>query len=410
MNFRNQKVILGLMIFLALMLPLLTFLGQQRQENRSLAYTQLGQACKNTSSCQPPLICSNYVCKNDGVVRTGNKGLNQSCSSEGDCRSPYKCYGGVCKVRSGGQCSRSGDCYSNHYCSRSNNHCRSKEEYNLGDYSVEGVSVRSMLGMSSTSNTSTVPSGNSSNTTKAPTKAPTRAPTRSPTKAPTNAPTRAPTKALTQIPTTVIKPTTVLVTTVIPDIPLEVKVSFKMAFAGIIPGAKCINDYFIPETELELDVVNISTNKHEDKIRTSFTETDEIDSRGNRIFKVTALNLDTDIFGMVDRFNYLNIKGPWHLKRKMCMDGQRDELLESTICEISLNSDNVYDFSEYTLLAGDIDNNGVVNTADLGRLKAVLNPSMKVNCGVEGDLNMDGVVNAFDLSLIKDTLTERDDG
>ena len=404
MNFRNQKVTLGLMIFLALMLPLMTFLGQQKQENRSFAYTQLGQACKNTSSCQPPLICSNYVCKKDGVVRTGNKGLNESCKSESDCRSPYKCYGGVCKVRSGGECSRSRDCFSNHYCSRSNNHCRSQDDYNLGDYSVEGVSVRSMLGYSNSIIVSTP------KPTIKPTRVPTRAPTRSPTRVPTSAPTRVPTRSPTIAPL-VITPTNdpTRSPTTRPPLLLETRISFKIAFAGIVPGAKCINTYLIPETRLVLDITNVPSNNHEDNIQTSFEETDDTDSWGNRIFRVTNLTLDKDKFGSVNNFNYIKIKGPWHLKRKMCQNEQKEKLLESTVCDINLNSDNVYDFSEYTLLSGDIDKNGIINAVDLSNIKQLLNPGAAINCGIYGDLNMDGVVNAFDLNLIKDTLTERDD-
>ena len=141
-----QLVVVAVMAFLALGLPLTTKLVQQNQENRSLAYSQLGQSCKLTSGCQPPLICTNKVCKK-GVARTGNRGLNQSCTSESNCRSPYVCYAnsGTCKVRSGGECSKSGDCYANHYCSRTNKHCKDKSDYNINDYSVEGVSVKSML-------------------------------------------------------------------------------------------------------------------------------------------------------------------------------------------------------------------------------------------------------------------------
>jgi hypothetical protein len=90
-------------------------------------------------------------------------GLNSSCivgsgcgwdNCRGDCvgSADLVCYGSstrVCKIKSGGTCSRSSDCYSNHYCSRYNNHCRKKDKKWIDDYSVEGVSVRSMLGISS---------------------------------------------------------------------------------------------------------------------------------------------------------------------------------------------------------------------------------------------------------------------
>ena len=142
-----QLFVVVVMAFLILGLPPSTKSVQKNQKKSILAYSQLGQSCKLTSGCQPPLICTNKVCKK-GVARTGNRGLNQSCTSESNCRSPYVCYAnsGTCKVRSGGECSKSGDCYANHYCSRTNKHCKDKSKYNLGDYSVEGVSISSMLG------------------------------------------------------------------------------------------------------------------------------------------------------------------------------------------------------------------------------------------------------------------------
>jgi hypothetical protein len=196
----------------------------------------------------------------------------------------------------------------------------------------------------------------------------------------------------------------------------DAKVSFKMAFSGIKPGAQCINEYFIPETEVKLDIANIPSNKYEDKIPAKFKETDEIDSKGNRIFEVTDLILDKNKFGSGNNFNYIRIKGPFHLKRRMCQDGQSKKLAETTVCDIDLKAGaggggKVYDFSEYTLLSGDVFNgpDGVVNVLDLTYLKTRLNPGREVECGIEGDLNMDGVVNNIDLTLAKDALTERDD-
>lgn len=361
----NQKGVLGLMVFLALMLPLATFLGQQNQENRGLA-------AGLNSSCVVPSGCGWDNCRGD-------------CSGSSD----IVCYGSssrVCKVKSGGTCARSSDCYGNHYCSRTTHHCRKKDKKWIGDYSVEGISVSSMLGGS-------VP-------TTRPTTIPTIRPTTRPTTRPTIRPTTIPTVRPTTIPTP--KPTIFPAT--------ETNLSFKLAFAGIVPGAECIDKYLVPETKLELSIVNVPSNNHQDNLLTSFEETNEVDSKGNRIFKVTSLVLDNSKFSSVDTFNYVKIKGPWHLKRKMCQDGQNSRLSETTVCEIDLKVGDVkvYDFSEYTLLAGDIDKNGVVNTIDLSFIKAVLSLESEIKCGIEGDLNMDGIVNTYDLNLVKDTLVERD--
>ena len=193
----------------------------------------------------------------------------------------------------------------------------------------------------------------------------------------------------------------------------DVSISFKMAFAGILPNAECIPEYFIPETKVKVDIANVPSNKHEDNIQTNFEETNETDSKGNRIFKVTALTLDKGKFGSVNNFNYVKIKGPWHLRRRMCQDGQDKKIAESTVCNIDLKASNtqVYDFSEYTLLAGDIFTDGIINTLDLSYIKTRLDPGAyhRNECGIEGDLNLDKVVNVYDFNLAKDALTERDD-
>ncbi len=68
MNLDKQKglaqlAVIALITFRFLDLLLVTNLVKQNQKNRVLAYYQLDQPCKLTSSCQPPLICSNNVCK-----------------------------------------------------------------------------------------------------------------------------------------------------------------------------------------------------------------------------------------------------------------------------------------------------------------------------------------------------------
>ena len=159
------------------------------------------------------------------------------------------------------------------------------------------------------------------------------------------------------------------------------------------------------------NVPSIDSGKFEDGIQTSFEKTDETDSKGNQVFKVTNLSLNKEKFGSVDKFNIIKIKGPWHLKRRMCKDGQNGKLPESTVCDIDLKSSNtkIYDFREYTLLAGDISVDGVINSLDLSYIKGRLEAGGEIECGTEGDLNMDGKVNTFDLNLVKDSLTERDD-
>lgn len=196
----------------------------------------------------------------------------------------------------------------------------------------------------------------------------------------------------------------------------DAKVSFKISFRGISAGAKCLNT-FVSNSKLKLDIANVPSNKFDTGVQTSFKETDkEVEELINgmsvryRVFQVDGLSLDNK-FATSNNFNFIKVKGPAHLKQKMCQDGQNKKTPESTICEINLNASNtkIYDFSKYYLLPGDINLDGVINTIDLNIVKKSLKPGVDVGCIKEGDLNLDGVINTFDLNLVKDSLLERDD-
>jgi len=184
-------------------------------------------------------------------------------------------------------------------------------------------------------------------------------------------------------------------------------ISFKFAFAGIKPKAACISAL----GDLSLEVANIPTSVIQTGLATGFAKLDDaqVDSKGNQIFQVTSLALDAAKFSTVNTLNYVKVKGPFHLKRRMCQDGQSSKLSESTTCNINLTSGIVYNFSGYTLLAGDTDQNGVINSIDFSYVKSQFDAAADVSCGRKGDLNMDGVVNALDINLVKEALSSRDD-
>lgn len=401
------------MVFLAVALPLTARLSLENQENRSnAAYKQLGSSCTVTSSCQPPLICSGGKCKNETIIRTGNKGLNQSCTSDTDCKSPYVCYSGICKVRSGGECSRSSDCYGNHYCSSSNRHCRKIDSTWIGDVSVEGKTVASMLGISNTATKSP---------TKVPTQVPTRVITKVPTVAPTKMPTRVPTKVSTMAPTKILtlaptqvptvaptkvptrEPTKVVTPTISTRIP---KISFKVSFLGVKPGAVCINNLDLLEVEVFNFVKSVGENWL--TIRPEIV-INEINNRNDQVFEVKDLLLDVSKFGNMDNSNYILVKGPFHLRKKMCVDKQTEKIPEIVGCNLSLYSDKIYNFSDYPLYPGDINKDGIANGADFVFIKNNLDTGGEIVCGKNGDLNFDGLVNGVDIQLIKETLAYRED-
>ncbi len=187
------------------------------------------------------------------------------------------------------------------------------------------------------------------------------------------------------------------------------QISFKFAFFGIQPGAACISSL----ENLNIEVANVPTGVHESGLSAVFAklDDDQVDTNGNQIFQVTALSLDATKFGSVNNANYIKIKGPFHLRRRMCADGQTSKVPETTTCDIDLTRTDgyIYDFSKYTLLSGDINKDGIVNGADFGLVKSSLDSDDSVSCGRQGDLNMDGVINGVDAQIIKITLLERDD-
>lgn len=122
---------------------------------------------------------------------------------------------------------------------------------------------------------------------------------------------------------------------------------------------------------------------------------------------LVTLKVDS-VFASLNTFNYIKVKGPFHLKQRMCLDKQKGKLSESTRCDINFfRTDNyIYGFSEYTLLAGDVDQNGVINIIDYSLIKSSAeSDSGVIKCGKQNDLNMDGIVNGIDISIIEGLLS-----
>ena len=181
------------------------------------------------------------------------------------------------------------------------------------------------------------------------------------------------------------------------------KVSFKFSLMGIGPSATCLDQL----GNLSVEVIN-SPEVYQLGLSTDFTKTDSVNSTGDQIFQVSGLVLDSK-FTSVGTNNKVKIKGPFHSKRRMCTNNQKSKLSEATVCDISLTSDTVYDFSEYQLLTGDIDQNGIINLVDYGIVKTNYDAGADVECGLKGDLNLDGKVNNIDAALIKVSLSSVDD-
>lgn len=184
------------------------------------------------------------------------------------------------------------------------------------------------------------------------------------------------------------------------------EVSFKVAFKGIKPNYSCLASL----SRVTAEVVNIPTNTYQKGIVASVTPVlGEVNDDGDQVFLASKLVLDNK-FKTVNNFNYIRIKGPSHLASRMCLNNQNNKLEEMTTCNINLNKANtiVYDFSNYALLPGDINQDGIINSTDYSVIKNSFS-SDSVVCGARGDINYDGVVNSVDANLLKDVLLAKED-
>ncbi|MCW1948952.1 MAG: Ig-like domain-containing protein [Candidatus Shapirobacteria bacterium] len=200
---------------------------------------------------------------------------------------------------------------------------------------------------------------------------------------------------------------TVAPTGVVPtgDLAEEPKVSFKFSFRGVSPQ---VSECFDALNDLKVEVMNITSREYESGIEAGFEAlVGQTTPIGDQIFRVTDLMLDTDKFSRANAFNYIKIKGPFHVQARMCQNNQSGKLSDTTVCAVKLDGSVVYDFSRYALLSGDINQDGMVNGIDYSELKS--NFGQEISCGDDGDLNMDGVVNSIDANLLKDALSTRDD-
>lgn len=180
-------------------------------------------------------------------------------------------------------------------------------------------------------------------------------------------------------------------------------ISFKISLNGINPkDQECFD-----QLKTNLEIVDYNKNKSQLFSNINIKPIDnEVNSNGDRIFLIENLKLDSSIFTKLDQSILIKVKGPFHLKQKMCVDNQKEEIKNNSNCNINLLGNKIYDFSEYPLRVGDIDQNGIINALDFSLAKHNLGNE---KCNTFYDLNLDGIVNSIDLSLIKKTMLLKDE-
>lgn len=106
------------------------------------------------------------------------------------------------------------------------------------------------------------------------------------------------------------------------------------------------------------------------------------------------------------------VKGPRHLQKKYCDNSPTEAEPGQYICpqeQIELKKgENLLDFSKVMQLAGDVNQDGVVNSQDILSIRNNIG-SYNIDNLIVGDMNNDGVINAVDDTLIIYTLSNRSD-
>jgi len=174
------------------------------------------------------------------------------------------------------------------------------------------------------------------------------------------------------------------------------KLSFKIAFMGVKPNPSCLDNF----KTVAITVGKVGTTLSQD-LSVPVAATSETNSSGYGIFKAENIVLGTGFSGVSNI--YVKIKGSVHSRMYYCTNNQSAKNTSQT-CNIATDG-TMNNFYDYPILAGDVDQNGIVNVLDFGLIRN----SVFVSGCSKGDLNGDSVVNDFDIKLYKVALEAKYD-
>jgi hypothetical protein len=210
-----------------------------------------------------------------------------------------------------------------------------------------------------------------------PTKVPTATPTLKPTATPTLKPTATP---------TVVQPTAT------PTInQTAVNLVAKVTFAGVNGSAQCATNWLVKaitlgggKTEVDTGITAVRTGAVVNNLE---------------VYKVTVgINSVTSRSGLA-----LFVKGPAHLQMKYAIDGQSKEYDKAggELC-IGSSCPDIYDFTKFPILAGDVNQDGVINGLDFSIVKtdSISRKSVAAGGYMSSDLNGNCQMESQDLSLL----------
>lgn len=189
--------------------------------------------------------------------------------------------------------------------------------------------------------------------------------------------------------------------------------TFKIAFKGVKPSYINSNgdsyNCFEELNPLVLKIINNSQKIYQTDVSHSIESIDgETNSNGDQVFKINNLSL-SDRFSSAGSNNYVQITGYSFLSSVMCSDNQAGKSDNINNCSINITDSKIYNFSNYSLRPGDINQDGIVNSLDYNTIKNNFNSEENIICGQEGDLNFDGQINSLDANLLKNFFSSESD-
>ncbi|MCL4384672.1 hypothetical protein M1116_04410 [Patescibacteria group bacterium] len=174
---------------------------------------------------------------------------------------------------------------------------------------------------------------------------------------------------------------------------------FKMAYLGLLPNARCANNW-----NLQMVALGNGVTKAFSAVGAGSTQI----SNGKVIFEFTKV-----LSGFTQTNNVaLFLRGPKHLQMKYGAQNQGG-MYNKAGGELTLtgnaNTSTTYDFSAYPLLTGDVNQDGVINGVDFSTIKAetLIHKQVAVGANLDGDLDGDCMATNNDVQLFKTSLQEK---
>ncbi len=177
--------------------------------------------------------------------------------------------------------------------------------------------------------------------------------------------------------------------------------NFKFSFIGQVVDGQCAANW--PISIVALNQSNGLSNTYSNIIPTRDSVVD-----GKVVYRVSQILTGFNQTSNVALF----IKGPKHLQIKYGQDNQT-AMYNAAGGQLTMTSDSstspMHDFTGYPLLAGDLNQDGVVNGLDYALLKpeALSHKTVSPGGNLDGDLDGDCVVTSNDVQLFKTSLLDK---